>query len=48
MSIWKKLFKKAQKKSNKNHEEEMKYLSLLEKRMKKLENKIDTTKTKKK
>jgi|694.fasta_scaffold32232_11 hypothetical protein len=48
MSIWKKFFKKTQKENKKNHEEEMKYFSLLEKRIKKLEAKLDKKNKKKK
>lgn len=47
MSLWKKLFKKTAKKQNKHHDEEMKYLKLLAKRMDKIENKIKKNKKKK-
>jgi hypothetical protein len=47
MSIWKKLFKKTQKQNDKNHEEEMKYLKILSKRMAKIENKIKKSKKQK-
>lgn len=40
MSLWKKLFKKTVKENKKSHDEEMKYLAKLEKRMKRLENKL--------
>lgn len=46
MSVWKKLLKKSQKENTKNHEEEMKYLRLLEKRMAKLEKKVKKKKAK--
>lgn len=48
MSFWKKLFKKTKKEQDKHHDEEMKYLKLLAKRMDKIENNLNKKNKKKK